>query len=379
VDNNKVNWKKVITLAGACVAFSIGAGFASGQELIQYYSVHGWWLIPARLVGFIVLIYGNYCFAIVGNREKITGGTDAIRYYCGKIFGGIIDYFMVFYCYMSAVVMFSGAGSTLHEQYGIPIHIGAIILAALSCITVVFGLDGIINVISKIGPILVGVALILGVYGLVFSISTGGLKEGMDLVSSGQIDHLKASESWFLSGVNMATGTMLWFAGFMAELGSKERMKDLMWGQTVGLGLGSLATIIVSLAFVGLITEVVDLDIPFLYIARMVSPAFASFYTILIFLAMYTSNCPLLWTASVRFFDDKSMKFKVLTVILTVVGYFIAMAVPYQLLMNYVWVIGGYVAMVVFVVMLFRSIYDIYVFRKNGGAKQISDDVPSEK
>ena len=177
----------------------------------------------------------------------------------------------------------------------------------------------------------------------------------------------------------MATGTMLWFAGFMAELGSKERMKDLMWGQTVGLGLGSLATIIVSLAFVGLITEVVDLDIPFLYIARMVSPAFASFYTILIFLAMYTSNCPLLWTASVRFFDDKSMKFKVLTVILTVVGYFIAMAVPYQLLMNYVWVIGGYVAMVVFVVMLFRSIYDIYVFRKNGGAKQISDDVPSEK
>ena len=55
------------------------------------------------------------------------------------------------------------------------------------------------------------------------------------------------------------------------------------------------------------------------------------------------------------------------------------MAVPYQLLMNYVWVIGGYVAMVVFVVMLFRSIYDIYVFRKNGGAKQISDDVPSEK
>ena len=105
--------------------------------------------------------------------------------------------------------MFSGAGSTLHEQYGIPIHIGAVILAALSCITVVFGLDGIINVISKIGPILVGVALILGVYGLVFSISTGGLKEGMDLVSSGQIDHLKASESWFLSGVNMATGTML--------------------------------------------------------------------------------------------------------------------------------------------------------------------------
>ena len=32
----KVSWKRVLILAGAIIAFTIGSGFATGQEIIQY-------------------------------------------------------------------------------------------------------------------------------------------------------------------------------------------------------------------------------------------------------------------------------------------------------------------------------------------------------
>ena len=42
---NKINWKSVFTVMGAILAFNIGTGFATGQEVMQYFSVFGWWSI----------------------------------------------------------------------------------------------------------------------------------------------------------------------------------------------------------------------------------------------------------------------------------------------------------------------------------------------
>ena len=38
MDNNKVSWVNVIKFAGAVIAFLIGAGFATGQEVLQYFA-----------------------------------------------------------------------------------------------------------------------------------------------------------------------------------------------------------------------------------------------------------------------------------------------------------------------------------------------------
>ena len=39
--DKKVNWGRVLILAGAVIAFTIGSGFATGQEIIQYYTAYG--------------------------------------------------------------------------------------------------------------------------------------------------------------------------------------------------------------------------------------------------------------------------------------------------------------------------------------------------
>ena len=38
---NKVNIKEILTLAGTYISVCIGSGFATGQEIMQFFSAHG--------------------------------------------------------------------------------------------------------------------------------------------------------------------------------------------------------------------------------------------------------------------------------------------------------------------------------------------------
>ena len=59
----KVSWKRVLILAGAIIAFTIGSGFATGQEIIQYYTAYGVKGLLVILVFLVAFLYYNFNFA----------------------------------------------------------------------------------------------------------------------------------------------------------------------------------------------------------------------------------------------------------------------------------------------------------------------------
>ena len=62
-NENKVNWGRVMILAGAVIAFTIGSGFATGQEIIQYFTAYGVQGILTVLLFAVCFVYYNYNFA----------------------------------------------------------------------------------------------------------------------------------------------------------------------------------------------------------------------------------------------------------------------------------------------------------------------------
>lgn len=140
MSNDKdLSWSRVFILAGAIIAFTIGSGFATGQEIIQYFTAYGLKGIFTILLFAVLFIYYNYCFAKMGAAEKFEKGNDIYKFYCGKYIGTFMDYYSTIFCYMSFFVMVGGAASTLHQQYGLPKWLGGTILAILTIITVAGG------------------------------------------------------------------------------------------------------------------------------------------------------------------------------------------------------------------------------------------------
>lgn len=348
------NFVKIITLSGAFLAFLIGSGVATGQEVMQYYSPYGFKVIGTAITIAVILIVANYGFAYAGKKGGITKGSEVFNFYCGPIAGKAFDLFTVLFCYMSYVVMVSGAASTLQQQYGFPLMVGAILIVVLVGVTVAFGLNSIVDVIGKIGPTLVFLIFIIASISLFMN--AGEITTNIAAIDSGSLKVTKAGANWFLSGASNGGFCILWLAGFTTALGMKEDFKSLMKANVISAIVLVVVNSIIGFAILAKIDNVGVLQIPNLYLASEIWAPLAYIFGILIFAAIYTTACPLLWTASSRFAAEGTSKFKTLTAILAVIGLVIALYIPFNVLMNYIYVINGYLGFVVLAIMIIRMI-----------------------
>lgn len=346
--------KKLITLTGAYLGFLIGSGVATGQEVMQYYSPYGFSVFGTALTITIILIIANYGFSYAGKNGNLKTGGNVFTYYCGPVFGRIFDIFSVIFCYMSFVVMVAGGAATLEQQYNIPILTGAIIIAVLTALTVAFGLNKIVDIIGKITPIILLCIFIISLICLIKNSS--GIPANIEAINNGTLNVTKAGSNWFMSGVSNGGFCILWLAGFSATLGAKEDFKTLQKANILSSILLVIINMVIGFSILARIDVVGSMQIPNLFIARELFSPLGGIFGILIFSAIYTTACPLLWTPVARFTKEKTPAFKILTIVLAIAGIIAALYIPFNILMNYIYVINGYLGFIVLIIMVVRII-----------------------
>lgn len=376
-ENGAVNWKRVLILAGAVIAFTIGSGFATGQEIIQYFTAYGWQSLLVILVFAVAFLYYNFNFAKAGAEEKFEHGNDVYKYYCGKYIGTFYDYYSTIFCYMSFWVMIGGAASTLNQEYGLPTWAGAVILTVLTVITVVGGLNSLVDAIGVVGPIIVVLCIFIG---LVTCINDGShIGEGLEVIRTGAYagaaegETIKnAGANWLISGLSYAGFVLLWFASFTAALGSKNKKKDLNYGIIGGTIAVCVAIALISFGQIANIntpleggsTYVWNADIPNLILAMKIWKPFSAIFAIVVFAGIYTTAVPLLYNPASRFAKEGTPKFKILTLILAVIGLLVGLFLPFRTLVNVIYVLNGYVGAILIIFMLKKNITDYLAKKK---------------
>lgn len=349
----KLNPARVLTFAGAIIAFLIGSGFATGQEILQYFASYGYWGIFGT--GALVLALMSYViieFFIVGQAKKFDKPSHIFHYYCGKYLGSFFDYFSILFVFLSFAVMVAGAGAVFEEHYGLSRFIGGGALAVVVGASVWFGLRSLVDIIGKIGPLIVVIAIALGVVGIVRG--SDGISGGNALLPT--LDVTQASSNWVLSALSYVGFCMLWLAAFLTALGKTARSrKEAVAGGSLGAAAFSLACIIVGLGLLANISKVAGTEIPMLVLASDISPILASGISVMILAGIYTTAVPLLWTVSSRFFADNTPRFRYSTVGLAILGTIIGLLVPFSQMVNVVYVVNGYVGILLLVLMLVKT------------------------
>lgn len=353
MDNQEIRPKQVVIYAGAFIAFLIGSGFATGQEIMQYFAAYGWMGIAGSVVVFIMFLYVAVSFITVGYENKFPKGSDIYDYYCGKYIGKFYDYFSVLFIYMSFMVMIGGAGATIHQQYGLPIAVGGIGVATLVGGTVLFGLNKILNIIGKIGPVICVMSILLGLSAIILNPS--GLGKVNDILPN--LNLMKASINWIYAALSYVGFCMLWLAAFMSQMGrTAKSRKEASLGAIIGAVGFFLALIIVALGLMANLEQVAGTLVPSLILAGNIHPYVAIVFSLTIAVGIYTASVPLLWTVASRIAVEKSKKYKILTVVLTFIGAFVGMKVPFDKLVNIVYVMSGYVGTFLLILMIIKSI-----------------------
>ncbi len=343
---------RVITLSGAFLAFLIGSGVATGQELMQYYSPYGFDVFGTAITIAVILMIANYGYAWAGKHGKIEKGSDVFAFYCGPLAGKIFDLFTVLFCYMSFVVMVGGGAATLEQQYGMHLMVGAVLIMLMASCTVILGLNSVVNIIGKIAPALIGLIVIICLISLVQN--ADGIAKNIAAINDGSLKVTKAGTNWFTSGASNGGFCILWLAGFTAALGIKEDFRTLMRANIASSIALVIVNMIIGFAILAQMDVLSTTQIPNLIIAEGIWEPLAYIFGVLIFIAIYTTACPLLWTTSSRFAPEGSAKFKIITLLLALVGMGIALYLPFNILMNYIYTINGYLGFVVLLIMCVR-------------------------
>ena len=116
----------MLNLLGAIFAYNIGSGFASGQEIVQYFS--GWGSVGAILFVTIVtllMMYTSYmAYAYAGRTRGLKDLNSIFKFYAGDTGGKVLTALPWIFNACCYFFMISGFGNTLNQQWGIPLYIG---------------------------------------------------------------------------------------------------------------------------------------------------------------------------------------------------------------------------------------------------------------
>ena len=352
----KYNIGQVITYAGAFIALLIGSGFATGQEILQFFSSYRLYGLIGIMICFGLFTFAGLSFLNDGYYSKFEKPNQIYKLMCGNKIGAVVDYYAVFFIFLSYTVMIAGAQATAVQHFNAPKYVGGAIMAAVVILVVMLGLGKIVDVIGKIGPVIAIMAIVIGLISIFMNM--GNLQSSLDLieklVNSGEIK--VASKNFFLSAGSYVGFNMIWLVAFLAEVGNTAKsLKDAEAGVFIGSTGFSVAIFIMSIAIILSIPDLYDSQIPVLVLAGKIHPVLATIFSIFIMLGIFTTSVPLLWTVTGRFFDEGTKKYKLFTLIAGIVGAIIGLTLRFDSLVNIVYVVNGYIGMVLLAWMIIRS------------------------
>lgn len=356
--SNKVSLGRVIIMGGAFIGLLIGSGFTTGQEIMQYFVAFGKMGYASIALMFLLFCYVGSSFVAVGYEQKFEEPKNIYQYYCGKYIGTFFDYFSVIFLFMSFWVMVAGAGAVFHQSFGWPNWAGGTVMGIITLITLYFGFNKLVDIIGSIGPVVSILAILLGIAGI--SMHPEGLSTFSDIVPGLVAEEkiLQAGNSWFMACISYVGFCMMWLAVFMTNMGATANSrKEGILGAIFGSALFSLAVLLLMLGLSANISDVAGAQIPSLILATKVAPALATIYTIIVFVEIYTTAGPLLWTPVKRVApDEKSKRYRMALVILGAIGIVVGLNVPFDKLINVVYVINGYVGFLLFFMMIITDV-----------------------
>ncbi|MGN6022779.1 YkvI family membrane protein [Alcaligenes faecalis] len=309
------NIKNILGIAMAFVGVVVGAGFASGQEILQFFSSFGYW----GLLGGVV---SGLCFTIlgmaVGELSQVSVShsfKEGLYLICGPRLGVVVDIMITFFMYAIAVVMFAGGGSLMEQQWGVPAQYGSIAVMLITVLIVFLRVDRVMAFIGSVTPFLVLMMIFLCIY----SWNTRDLPlEELEVIA-----HTKPQGAghWLVGSLLYVSYNMVVGAPFLMIAGAQatSRRNALLGGLVGGLLLGFLI-VLISAGVFGRIDTIGSAALPMLMLATEQSKLLGTIMSVVIFAMILTTSVGVLYSFSARIFTPNTLKFNIGTAIAGVLG-----------------------------------------------------------
>lgn len=260
----------------------IGAGFASGQEIIQFFVTYGLYGLKGVILAGILFALLGGMLLYVAHQNKVSTYQDILVVLWGTKFAPIIDFFLALFLFLGISTMLSASGAVFFEHIYLSKGLGVFAAYVLVGLFLIWGKKGLIVSFNVLVPIKIILLIIITVYAVFF-------------IQGSQIGTYTAflrPEDIRFWGVSSILYVAFNFALAMVILTEYQTLTDKrsgiaggIWG---GLVLGLLA-LLTYLALSKFLPVILHYEVPMLFVAGNISITAKYLYTLVLWVGILTT------------------------------------------------------------------------------------------
>ncbi len=273
--------KNIVKVACIYATSIIGAGFATGQEIMQFFSVY-------KTGGFYGILLAGLLFSVVGSIVLGSVYNGRIRNYeefifpvFGWLIGWIIEITVTLFMLCLFCVMIAGSGSVLSDRIGIPPEFAVPLMGLISMLFIFTNIKGVVTLSTLVTPILI-IGIILASLAIIFF----GVTEVFSI--SGYLKTITGN--WLFSSLLYVSYNSLLSIVIMCSLLPYLKTKRIarMGGVLGGIVLCFAALVVNAVVFL-FYPVAFEMEMPIFAILKGFSSSAGNLYAVILWLAMLTS------------------------------------------------------------------------------------------
>lgn len=340
----KTNWGAAFQVAAVYVGTVVGAGFATGREIVEFFTRFGFiGLVGILMCGYILIFQGSKLMRISA-RIGAKSYQEFNEYLFGKFFGTCINILMLVMLLGVSAVMLSGAGAVFEEQLGISKNVGLFITIALTIVVMIVGIKGLFAVNTFVVPMMIAFSLIL----MFISIRLPNFLDQFLYIPYAEDGWKSVVAPFSYTALNLGLAQAV-LVPVASEIKDDQTLK---WGGILG-GTALTLILISSHTTLVMLPNIENFEIPMAVIMKNLAEGFYWIFILIIYGEIFTS------VIGNIFGLERQIKNYLPIPSLVIVGTILAVTslislVDYGTLLSYLYPIFGYVCMT-FIVLLWMK------------------------
>lgn len=340
------HWFSIIQIAATYMGTVVGAGFASGLSIMQFFTFFGAYGVAGILISTCLFIWLGTKMMVLSHRIHAFSYQELNTYLFGRFFGRVANGVSFVILFGVTSVMLSGAGSIFKEQMGLSEQWGMIVSLVFIFMVLIRQLKGVLAINTAVVPMM-----------LFFSLAVGIAYFSMDDLFHTTEWQMKQSRylEWIISPFAYVALNLATLQAVMVPLGSEaENERTLIWGGIWG-GIGIGMMLLTShLSMNSLMPDIMKFDIPMAEVIRDFGRFMHLMFIFVIYSEIFTTLVGNVFgmTRQIKsIYNDLPTNLIILTILLAC---FVLSQMSFAVLLSHLYTIFGYIGLFLLVFLIVK-------------------------
>lgn len=329
----------------------IGAGFASGQEIVQFFVNYGSRGLQGAIIAGLLFATSGALLLNVAHNHQISKYQELLEYLFGRTWSKIVDCILAVFLFLGISTMLSASGAIFAEHLYLPKNMGIFLAYILIALLLVTGKKGLVASYNLLVPVKLVLLLGITAYAAFF------LKSNEPAFYT-NIFYTSVQGSWVTASIlyvayNFALAMVI-LVEYQTLTSRREAVDGAIWG---GLLLGILV-LVYYLAMVKFLPAISLYEVPMLFITGNISLLIKSIYILVLWVGILTTALANAYGFSQRITRLTGMKYQTCLLLCMTMALPLSMQ-SFSALVGKVYPLFGVLGIVILIALIYKSVKEV--------------------